>query len=75
MIIEWAEVTDSERVSAVAYVAEQQWICVRFVKDGVEWCYEGCSADEFEQFCAPGQSKGKFIHDVLNAKLHHKLIY
>jgi hypothetical protein len=75
MALDWIEVSDSDRVSAVAYVSEHQWICVRFSRDGVEWCYEGCSLEEFEMFCALGQSKGGFIKEVLNGKLHHKLVY
>ena len=58
----------------MAYVADEQMICVRFT-DSIEWCYEGCTAEEFEAFADASQSKGVYIHKVLNKKTHRKLIY
>ncbi|KAE8762515.1 KTSC domain-containing protein [Georgenia thermotolerans] len=70
-MVEWISVSDSTRVVAVAYDAENETICVRFPND-VEWCYEACPPHVWEDFMAPGVSKGKFIHDVLNHQTHHR---
>jgi len=43
-MIDWIEVTDSSRVSAVAYDSENETIYVRFKKDEVEWWYGNCPA-------------------------------
>jgi hypothetical protein len=74
MTIDWIDVSGSERISAMAYVPDQQMICVRLA-DGLEWCYEGCSPEEFEAFSDASQSKGQYIHQVLNKKTHRKLVY
>ena len=65
-MINWIEVTDSTRVSAVAYDAEQEIIYVRFKNSGVEWQYANCPPHIWEQFMMPGISKGRFIHDELD---------
>jgi hypothetical protein len=65
-MIDWIEVTDSSRVSAVAYDSENETIYVRFKKDGVEWWYGNCPAFIWEQFTMPGVSKGSFIHTQLD---------
>jgi len=70
--IEWIEVTDSERIVAMAYDEEEEAILVRFKKDEVEWCYEGCPPHVWEEFSDPGQSKGQYIHQVLNHKSHRR---
>lgn len=67
MTISWVEVNDSERVSAVAYDAEQETIYVRFKKTGVEWWYGSCPPHIWEQFTLPGTSKGRYIKEVLDA--------
>ena len=69
--IEWIEVADSERITAMAYDEESERILVRF-PEGIEWCYEACPPVVWEEFSQPGQSKGKFIFDVLNHKPHHR---
>jgi hypothetical protein len=69
--IEWIEV-DSERIEAMAYDEEEERILVRFPGSGVEWCYESCPPIVWEEFSNPNQSKGKFIHEVLNHKPHHR---
>ena len=48
-------------------VAEQEVILVRF-PTGVEWAYSACTPEVWEAFTAPGQSKGSYISQVLNAK-------
>jgi len=67
MIISWIDVPDSDRVGAVAYNADQEIIYVRFKKDGVEWWYGSCPQHFWEQFTAPGVSKGRFIREVLDS--------
>lgn len=66
-MIEWAPVEGSSRVVAEAYVAETETILVRF-PDGVEWAYSACPPAVWEEFTAPGQSRGEYIARVLNAK-------
>lgn len=70
MTLEWRPV-DSTRIVAEAYDPETETIYVRF-PDGVEWCYEACPADIWEAFTAPGQSRGQFIHNVLDHKPNHR---
>jgi len=65
---EWRAV-QSERITHEAYNPEAQHIYVRF-PDGVEWCYRACPPDVWRAFTAPGQSRGKFIAEVLNHKPH-----
>jgi hypothetical protein len=65
--IDWTEVLDSERIAAMAYDEETETIYVRF-PDEVEWLYEQCPSVVWEEFSAPGQSKGRYIHEVLNHK-------
>ena len=67
MTTNWIDVPDSERVVAVAYNAEDEIIYVRFKKDGVEWWYGSCPPQSWEQFTAPGVSKGHFIREVLDS--------
>lgn len=66
-MIEWTHISDSQRVIAVAYDAEQETIYVRF-PNGVEWWYSGCPLPVWDEFNAPGTSKGRFIKDVLDAR-------
>ena len=40
---------------------------VRF-QDGVEWAYSACPTAVWAEFTAPGQSRGRFITRVLDAK-------
>lgn len=70
--IEWTEVTDSERIVAMAYDEEEESIYVRFPKGGVEWCYEDCPPHIWDEFSASGQSKGLYIHETLNHKPNHR---
>ena len=64
-MIEWIPVEGSSRIVAEAYDAESETIYVRF-PEGVEWCYSGCPPHIWEEFTAPGQSRGQYIHRVLN---------
>ncbi len=64
-MIEWMAVSGSTRVVAEAYDLESETIYVRF-PSGVEWCYSGCPPHIWEEFTAPGQSRGQYIHRVLN---------
>ena len=66
-MVEWIAVEGSSRIVAEAYIAETETILVRF-PDGVEWAYEACPPETWEEFSAPWQSRGQFIAQVLNAK-------
>ena len=68
-MIEWQPVAGSSRIVAEAFVAELKTIRVRF-PNGKEWACSACSQAVWEQFTAPGQSRGEFIAEVLNAKPH-----
>jgi hypothetical protein len=68
-MIEWIQVTGSTRITAEAYETETETIYVRFPK-GTEWRYSGCPPHVWEEFTAPGQSRGKYIDRVLNFKPH-----
>lgn len=68
-MIEWIPVSSSKRIVAEAYDPEAEKIYVRF-PDGVEWCYAACPPDVWEEFTAPGQSRGQYINRVLNFKPH-----
>lgn len=67
MTLEWTPVTSS-RIVAEAYDAATETIYVEFPKGGVQWWYSACTPDVWEQFTAPGQSRGQFIHQVLDSK-------
>lgn len=66
-MIDWLAVEGSGRIVAEAYVADSETILVRF-PDGVEWAYSACPPAVWEEFTAPGQSRGEYIARVLNAK-------
>ena len=66
-MIEWIDITDSKRVTAVAYDSDEERILVRF-PGGIEWQYNGCPTRTWDEFMAPGQSKGQYIDRQLN---HH----
>jgi KTSC domain len=66
-MIEWNAVDGSSRVVAEAYDSETETILVRF-PDGVEWNYSACPPAVWEEFTAPGQSRGQYIARVLDAK-------
>ncbi len=67
IMIEWTAVEGSSRIVGEAYLAETETILVRF-PDGVEWAYSACPPDVWAAFTAPGQSRGQFIAQVLDAK-------
>jgi hypothetical protein len=67
MSLEWHYV-ESTRIVAEAYDEETETIYVEFPKGGVQWWYSACPRDVWEQFTAEGQSRGQFIHQVLNGK-------
>jgi hypothetical protein len=66
-VINWIPVAGSERIVAEAYDPETERIYVRF-PDGVEWWYGACPPHVWEEFTAPGQSRGQYIRSVLNHK-------
>jgi hypothetical protein len=65
--IEWIEVS-SERITHYAYDSESATIYVIFKKDGIQWRYEDCTSEIWEQFQL-ADSKGRFINEELN---HHQ---
>lgn len=66
-MIVWNTVSGSTRIVAEAYDAETERILVRF-PNGVEWWYAACPRNIWEEFTTLGQSRGKYIHEVLNHK-------
>ena len=68
-MIEWIPVTGSSRIVAEAYEPETERIYVRF-PDGVEWWYAACPPNVWDEFTAPGQSRGEYIGRVLDHKPH-----
>jgi hypothetical protein len=67
MTFEWQPAISS-RIVAEGYDAEAETIYVEFPKGGVQWWYSNCPLEVWEQFTAVGQSRGEFIHQVLDAK-------
>lgn len=68
-MINWIPVTGSSRIIAMAYDTESATIYVRFPNE-IEWRYECCSELEWEEFSAPGTSKGAYISERLNQHPH-----
>lgn len=66
-MIDWQPVVGSSRIVAEAFLPEAETILVRF-PNGVEWAYSACSSTTWQEFTAPGQSRGQYIHVVLNSK-------
>lgn len=66
-MIDWLPVSGSTRIVAEAYDAQTETIYVRF-PNGVEWWYAACPPHIWEEFRAPGQSRGQYIATVLNFK-------
>lgn len=66
-MIEWQPVVGSKRIVAEAYDPELERIYVRF-PDGTEWWYAACPPHIWEEFTAPGQSRGEYIFRLLNHK-------
>ena len=67
-MIKWIAVSNSTRIVAEAYDPETEKIYVRFKKDGVEWWYAACPPHVWEEFTAPGQSRGQYIKRILDFK-------
>ena len=66
-VLDWNPVTGSTRIVAEAYDPETERIYVRF-PDGVEWYYSACPPNVWDEFTSLGQSRGKYISQVLNFK-------
>lgn len=66
-MITWNPVIGSTRIVAEAYIPDFELILVRFT-DGVEWAYPDCTEKTWQEFTTPGQSRGKYIAEVLNNK-------
>ncbi len=66
-MIEWKPVSGSTRIVAEAYDSASEKIYVRFT-NGVEWWYAACTPHVWEEFTAPGQSRGQYIKRILDFK-------
>jgi KTSC domain len=65
-MLNWIDVMDSTRITAMAYDSQTETIYVRFRDDGVEWWYGGCPPHIWEEFSSPATSKGQYIARSLN---------
>ena len=72
MHAQWRSVVSS-RITHEAYDSAGERILVRF-PNGVEWSYEDCPPSVWTAFTAPGQSRGQFIHQVLDHKPNHRFV-
>lgn len=70
--INWEPVSGSSRVIAEAYDEATETILVKFT-DGATYYYSNCPPHIWRQFTAPGQSRGKYINEVLNFKTRGRL--
>lgn len=66
-MFEWRPV-DSEVITAEGFDPETDTIYLRFKKDGSEWWYSECPPHIWDQFTAPGQSRGAYLNKVLKFK-------
>jgi hypothetical protein len=66
-MFEWIPVPNSKRIIAEAYDPQAERIYVRF-PDGVEFYYDACPLSLWQEFTAPGQSRGQYIKNVLDFK-------
>lgn len=66
-MIDWIPVSGSDRIVAEAYDVDGERIFVRF-PNGVEWWYAACPSQVWQEFTALGQSRGQYIHRVLDHK-------
>lgn len=64
---DWIPVSGSTRIVAEKYDSDSETIYVRF-PNGIEWQYAACPSHVWEAFVASGQSRGQYIHQVLNYK-------
>lgn len=73
MEVEWIDVPDSARITAMAYDEENERILVRLKHGDKGWQYAGCPRGVWEEFASPATSKGRFIHERLNFHQHGPL--
>ena len=66
-MIEWTPVTGSSVITAEAYDPETETIFLRFT-NGDEWWYSACPPSAWQEFTAPGQSRGQYFNRVLKFK-------
>jgi hypothetical protein len=65
-MFEWIPV-ESSVITAEAFDPETDTIYVRF-KNGQEWAYSACPQHVWEEFTAPGMSRGVYLNKVLKFK-------
>ena len=68
---EWVPISSSW-VAAAAYEREGERILVEF-NDGARIWYGECTPINWEEFMAPGQSKGQYVHQVLEGHPYGRL--
>lgn len=71
-MIDWIQIADSARVVAIAWDQESETIYAQF-PNGVQWWYSECPERIWEEFSSPTQSKGEYIHRVLNGHPNGRL--
>jgi len=65
-MFEWIPI-ESKAMTAIGFDPDAETIYIRFT-EGKEWWYSACSQQIWDEFTAPGQSKGTFLHKVLYGK-------
>jgi hypothetical protein len=65
-MFEWKPVA-SNAIAAEGYDADAETIYIRF-KDGKEYWYSACPQHVWDEFTAHGQSRGRYLNQVLRAK-------
>jgi hypothetical protein len=66
LMFEWIPI-ESKAMKAIGFDPQVDTIYVRF-NDDKEWWYSACPPSVWEEFIAPGQSKGIFLNKVLRTK-------
>jgi len=69
-MFEWIAI-ESKAMTAIGFDPDAETIYVRFT-DGKEWWYSACPQQVWEEFNAPGQSKGVFLNKTLRGKPNGK---
>ena len=65
-MFEWIPV-ESKAIIAEGFDPETDTIYLRF-HNGEEWWYSACPKEVWDEFTAPGQSRGAYLNKVLKFK-------
>lgn len=71
-MFEWMPV-ESNVITAEGFDPETDTIYLRF-KNGEEWAYSACPQHVWEEFTAPGQSRGAYLNKVLKYKPNSRYV-